>query len=52
MITFGPHLNNHLKELCTAACVSIIYSKAQLGVSDQAQKMIPIELLMAGDIRF
>jgi hypothetical protein len=50
MITFRPHLNNHLKKIHTAAYVSIIDGKVQLGVSDEVQQIIPIELWMAGDI--
>ena len=50
--TFGPHLNNHLKEIRASACVSIIDGNPQLGVSDEAQKTVPVELWMAGDSLF
>jgi hypothetical protein len=46
--TFRRHLTNHLKEIRASACVLIIDGNPQLGVSDEAQKTVPVELWMDG----
>jgi hypothetical protein len=50
MNTFGTLLNDGLKTLPSS--ISIVEGQAEFGVNELAQKSIPINLFMAGDILF
>jgi hypothetical protein len=46
--TFGVLLNANLRLI--ASCISIVRGVAEFGADADAEKMIPINLSMAGDI--